>query len=241
MAGADLVGHVGHLPRIGGQWLVLFVSPPGRVANWTNWAVLGLTKHEWVQVHVCFSTLFLTVAVFHLVLNWRPLMNYLKNRVTLRIGFRWEWVVHCFCAARSTAAPGRRAAVLVPARPQRVSEAALGRPAPTRAIPHAELLTVEELAQKASVDLPTATARLAAKGLRDFSPTTIVDTLASKSGLSAQQIFLTMQAEPTSRAAGAAVRVADAKAAPRDTAARAAAWVGRRSRTTASARISTCS
>ena len=26
---------------------ILFVTPPGRVANWTGWTMLGLTKHEW--------------------------------------------------------------------------------------------------------------------------------------------------------------------------------------------------
>ncbi len=26
--------------------VVLFVSPPGRVANWGNWRMVGLTKHE---------------------------------------------------------------------------------------------------------------------------------------------------------------------------------------------------
>jgi len=25
--------------------LVLFVSPPGRVANWTDWRLFGLSKH----------------------------------------------------------------------------------------------------------------------------------------------------------------------------------------------------
>jgi len=32
---------------LAGSGLVLYASPRGRVANWTDWEVLGLTKHEW--------------------------------------------------------------------------------------------------------------------------------------------------------------------------------------------------
>jgi hypothetical protein len=72
---------------------VLFVTPPGRISNWSNWTLLGLRKHEWIALHVGFSTLFLLATVFHLVFNWRPMMDYFKNRMTRRVGFRWEWLV----------------------------------------------------------------------------------------------------------------------------------------------------
>jgi hypothetical protein len=32
--------------------IVLFLSPPGRVANWTNWTILGLRKSDWGGVHI---------------------------------------------------------------------------------------------------------------------------------------------------------------------------------------------
>jgi ABC-type Fe3+-siderophore transport system permease subunit len=73
--------------------VVLFVSPPGRIANWTNWTILSLRKQEWIGLHVWFSTLFLLVTIFHLVFNWRPLMTYFKDRMTRRLGFRLEWLV----------------------------------------------------------------------------------------------------------------------------------------------------
>ncbi len=44
---------------------MLFVSPPGRVANWTNWSLVGLTKHQWGGLHIWFSTVFLFVAIVH--------------------------------------------------------------------------------------------------------------------------------------------------------------------------------
>jgi ABC-type Fe3+-siderophore transport system permease subunit len=70
---------------------MLFVSPPGRVANWTHWTLLGLAKHQWTGLHVGFSALFLVITSFHLVFNWRPLLGYFKDRWTRRLGLRWEW------------------------------------------------------------------------------------------------------------------------------------------------------
>jgi hypothetical protein len=72
---------------------VLFVSPPGRVANWSDWRMIGLTKHEWSGVHTWFAAVFVFMVGFHLVFNFRPLMNYFRDRFTRRLGWRWEWAV----------------------------------------------------------------------------------------------------------------------------------------------------
>ena len=55
--------------------MVLFIAPPGRVANWTDWSILGLRKSEWGAVHIWFGLLFLAVSVWHLALNWRTMLN----------------------------------------------------------------------------------------------------------------------------------------------------------------------
>ena len=66
--------------------VVLFVSPPGRVANWGNWRMIGLTKHEWTGVHTWFAAVFVVTAVFHLVFNLRPLMNYFQGSADPQAG-----------------------------------------------------------------------------------------------------------------------------------------------------------
>lgn len=60
--------------------ILLFISPKGRVANWTNWELFGLDKTQYTNLHVSFMVLFLLGMLFHLYLNWTPLMCYLKNR-----------------------------------------------------------------------------------------------------------------------------------------------------------------
>ena len=46
--------------------VVLYVTPRGRVANWTGWTMLSLEKQTWQSVHVGIALLFLVGAVLHL-------------------------------------------------------------------------------------------------------------------------------------------------------------------------------
>jgi hypothetical protein len=60
--------------------VILYIVPEGRVAYWADWHLLGLTKTQWGDVHTAVGTLFLLFLLLHIWLNWKPLMNYLKNR-----------------------------------------------------------------------------------------------------------------------------------------------------------------
>jgi len=60
--------------------VMLFLSPQGRVAYWSGWTLLGLTKDQYSAVHTTFMVLFLTVGIWHIVLNWKPITGYLKDR-----------------------------------------------------------------------------------------------------------------------------------------------------------------
>lgn len=60
--------------------IMLFFCPQGRVAHWSGWTLLGLDKEQYGQLHTTFMLLFLTVAIWHIVLNWRPATNYLRNK-----------------------------------------------------------------------------------------------------------------------------------------------------------------
>jgi hypothetical protein len=57
-----------------------FVNPQGRIAFWTDWSLLGLTKEQWGDIHILSSLLFVVAGTVHIYYNWRPLMNYLGQR-----------------------------------------------------------------------------------------------------------------------------------------------------------------
>ena len=60
--------------------IMLFLSPQGRVAYWAGWELFGLTKDDYSAIHTTFMVLFLVTGIWHIVLNWRPIVGYLKNR-----------------------------------------------------------------------------------------------------------------------------------------------------------------
>lgn len=73
--------------------LVLYVSPPGRVAHSTGWQLLGLGKEQWEAVHTLFSYTGTIFGIAHLVLNWKVLLNYLRSRTHRAYRLRAELVI----------------------------------------------------------------------------------------------------------------------------------------------------
>ena len=59
--------------------LILYIVPPGRVAYWANWSLLGLSKEEWTGIHTNLGFLLVLSSLLHIYYNWRPIVNYLKN------------------------------------------------------------------------------------------------------------------------------------------------------------------
>ncbi len=60
--------------------IVLFIMPHGRVAYWTGWTLLGLGKDQWEAIHIVFGILMMIFGLWHIYLNWHPIMNYLKQK-----------------------------------------------------------------------------------------------------------------------------------------------------------------
>ena len=181
--------------------LMLFLSPPGRVANWTNWTLLGLRKGEWGGLHVWFGALFLVMSALHVFFNWRPLVSYLRNRAGRSLGFRAEWAVALGLGAVVFA--GTRAGVPPFSSLLAWNESfkeSWERPAERAPIPHAELLTLAALAEKGGVDPAIATGRLTARGVTGFTPEQVVREIAEHAKLSAQEVYDIIMTAP--RAAG---------------------------------------
>ena len=175
---------------------VLFVSPPGRVANWGNWRMIGLTKHEWSGVHTWFAAVFVLTAMFHLVFNLRPLMNYFRDRLTRRFGWRWEWVVAValcggvFAGVQARIPPFSTLLNLGERVKKSWEDVRTAAP-----LPHAELLNFKELASQAKVPYETAVERLEARGFKGIRPETIVQNLAQTNQVSAQRLYEIIQGQ----------------------------------------------
>ena len=61
--------------------LMLYASPPGRYAHWVDWKILGFTKDGWGALHIIFSLTFVVLSIFHLfTINWASFLSYLKSK-----------------------------------------------------------------------------------------------------------------------------------------------------------------
>lgn len=73
--------------------IVLYFSPKGRVANWIDWTIVGLTKEGWVGLHTITAMLFLLSIILHIYLNWNPLMNYLRDKLRKSVKLKTELAI----------------------------------------------------------------------------------------------------------------------------------------------------
>ena len=54
---------------LGTTGIGLYLTPAGRIANWSGWTLAGLTKAQWQAVHMVFGFLFVIAGAFHLAVS----------------------------------------------------------------------------------------------------------------------------------------------------------------------------
>jgi hypothetical protein len=121
------------------------------------------------------------------------MVNYFRDRVSRRLGFRWEWplaiagAVAVFAGTRAGWAPFSS---LVDA--SETIRASWEEPSERAPIPHAELLSLGELARQATVEFAMASNRLAARGFTNLGEEVVVADLADQHGVTAQEVYAAM-------------------------------------------------
>lgn len=169
--------------------VILYITPPGRIANWTNWTFWTLTKQQWIGLHICFSTLFLIVSVLHIWLNFKPLINYFFNKTQAALKFRVEWlfaIIVCGIVYAGVMMPFAPFSSLLNLN-ERI-KFSWEEPKQSAPVPHAELLTIEELATTAGIEPDTILQNLNAGGI-EANISDIFGTIAEENGLSPNELF----------------------------------------------------
>ncbi|MHC4206973.1 MAG: DUF4405 domain-containing protein [Planctomycetota bacterium] len=171
--------------------IILFFVPPGRVANWTGWTMLALTKHQWIGLHDWFSIIFVIASIFHLYLNWKPFVSYFQSKVTRAFGLRTEWAlaaVTCIAVFICTLVGVKPfSSLLVLGESIKHSWDSPKQRAP---IPHAELLSLTELAEKTpDVNLETMLLNLKKKGIEVESPDVVLGELAEANNTTPADLY----------------------------------------------------
>jgi len=171
--------------------VVLFVTPPGRIAHWTGWRMLALTKDQWGGLHIWFSLIFMIAAGLHLYLNWRSFLSYFRDRIRKAFALRTEWVIAlllCGVVGWGTLADvGPFSSLLTW---NEAIKRSWETPAVQAPIPHAELMMLSELARKTEgLEIESMVENLQAAGIEVQSPDVVLGDLAKKAGMTPRQLY----------------------------------------------------
>jgi len=79
---------------------ILYIAPPGRIANWGTWKLMLFTKTEWQALHTIFSYLFFILVIIHLFfINWKTFLTYFKSKLKAGLNKKWELAFAIFLSA----------------------------------------------------------------------------------------------------------------------------------------------
>lgn len=70
--------------------VVLYIAPPGRVANMIDWRFMGLGRTEWRAIRTIFALFFIIAGSIHLYFNWGTFKSYLSRRGASQRARHWE-------------------------------------------------------------------------------------------------------------------------------------------------------
>jgi hypothetical protein len=168
---------------------ILYITPRGRVANWSGWTMLGLDKHQWSAIHINACALVLLIAAWHLFMNWRVFWSYIKRRSS-GLNLKTEMAV----AALVTGLLVAGTIYEVPPLTTFVAwnetiKNSWEQEAPTSPAPHAEEFTLTRFAGNLGIDVNEMVASLQQQGLDVEDSEITVGTLAAENGIVPSQVY----------------------------------------------------
>lgn len=173
---------------------VLYASPKGRVAHWTDWSFLGLGKEQWGAVHMVTTLLFTIMAAIHIYNNWTLLASYFKKRAERTFNLKREFglATAIFAVILSGSLLDMPPVSLVTAWNEDIKTYWENRSTPGP-YPHAEESTLTEFAQRVDVPLNTAMQALHEGGFSVASADVRLLDIARDNGVAPSALFGAIQ------------------------------------------------
>ena len=176
--------------------IVLYVAPPGRIANWSVWQLLLLSKAQWQAVHTIVALLFLVAGGFHIYFNWKVLVAYVKSKLQAGIRMKRELAAASLTGAVILAVsiagvPPFGTVMDVGEEIKNSWSTATNEPP----VPHAELMTLAEFSETVKIPTEKALANLEKQGIKVSQPTVTVQQIADEHKLTPQQVYQKIRSE----------------------------------------------
>lgn len=171
--------------------IAAFIVPQGRVAFWTNWTFLGLSKTQWGNIHITTSVLFLIAGIWHTCYNWTPLMQYLRG-IPGRMTASWRDLVIAtlvtvfFTAGAVTKTPPLNYILNFN---NWIKESWVKTPADDPPFGHAELLSLKGFCKKMYIDTGEALRELRQAGISVADENATVEQIARNNSLTPANVY----------------------------------------------------
>ncbi|NTW52184.1 MAG: DUF4405 domain-containing protein [Chlorobiaceae bacterium] len=173
--------------------VILYISPPGRVANWSDWQMLGLTKRGWLNQHTIFGFAFVILSLFHLFfINWKAFLSYLKSKTTEGLKSPGELLAILILSAVfgfGTYFDFQPFSAII--KFGNTISNSWERKDKAAPVPHAELMNLTELSQQPGLgsDPEALITKLKNAGLKVASRNETIAEIASTNGMTAERVY----------------------------------------------------
>lgn len=177
--------------------IIMYITPQGKIAFWANWEIAGLGKEQWGALHTNLGILFVAAGLVHTVLNWKPIMTYLKTRTKkLRI-FTTDFCIALGITLFITLFTLFELPPLssVQAFNDKLKEAAAeeyGHPP----YGHAEASSLKTFCKRTGINLEDALKGMSAANLKPASADATLGEIAAANDITPQQLYNTFKAAP---------------------------------------------
>jgi hypothetical protein len=172
--------------------LILYVMPEGRVAYWIHWKMAGLSKTGWGNIHILSSVLFIVAGAFHIGLNWKPLMNYFRDKVRAGLRLRRELAISSVLAVwiiASSIWPFPPLAYLLDFNAW-LKAAWVTADDYEPPFGHAELMPLKVFCKKMDIDPAAAAGELRSRGIRFESDRETLEAIGVANDISPMNLYL---------------------------------------------------
>ena len=174
--------------------IVLYITPHGRVAYWINWKIMGLSKDDWGAVHTIIGYVFILMAVIHLFYNWTIFTNYLKSKVRKGIRLRKELATSIILSG--IIIMGTLGGIPPFSNIMDIGESikeSWGTNIERAPIPHAELMTLENLIQNIGLSHEKVVNNFESYGLKIENTDETLKSIAHRHNMSPQDLYRIIQ------------------------------------------------
>jgi len=171
--------------------IILYFTPQGKIAHWSNWTFWGLDKDTWAALHINSSLIFFMMAFIHIYYNWTPLIGYIKKKAKMALNLKLELLVSLllsFFMVLASLYDWQPFSSIIKWNTD-IKDYWARNEAAQPPIPHAEEMSVTEFCQQMNIPVDVFQKKLAQNGwvVQDLNET--LDQIARRNGISPAELY----------------------------------------------------